>query len=56
LIENELAVVDAIDVTRGAVRRTSKQNTDDERRDELAPRKMAQVILRFARATLKRLP
>lgn len=56
LIENELAVVDAIDVTGGSVRRTSRQNTDGESRDELAPRKMAQVILRFARATLKRLP
>lgn len=56
LIENELAVVDAIDVTGGSVRRSSKRDAGGARRDELAPRKMAQVILRFARATLKRLP
>jgi hypothetical protein len=56
LFENELAVVDAIDVTGGPLRRTSKEPADSELRDVLAPRKMAQVILRFARTTLNRLP
>jgi 7-cyano-7-deazaguanine synthase in queuosine biosynthesis len=56
LIENELAVVDAIDVTGGPLRRTSQEPAKRESRDKLAPCKMSQVILRFAHATLTRLP
>jgi 7-cyano-7-deazaguanine synthase in queuosine biosynthesis len=54
LIENELAVVDALDVTRGPTR--LGKPADQKLLDEVAPRKMSRVILRFAQATLKRLP
>jgi 7-cyano-7-deazaguanine synthase in queuosine biosynthesis len=53
LMGNELAVIDAIDVTGGS--KASSSLEDLERRDKIAPRKMAEVILRFARATVKRL-
>lgn len=54
--ENELAVVDAIDVTHGPTRRRHGRAPDQNSFDDKAPRKMAQVISRFAEATLKRLP
>jgi len=53
LMGNELAVTDAIDVTGGPVENKPPQNTGSL--DEAAPRKMARVILRFARAVLMRL-
>ena len=53
LMCTELAVVDAIDVTCGSSRDTPDQQ--GEALDLVAPRKMAQAILRFARATLRRL-
>lgn len=55
LFENELAVVDAIDVTGGPTRRPSKQITDQDALNRAASRKMARVILRFAQATVDRL-
>lgn len=53
LLGNELAVTDAVDVTGGPVERRASQNT--RLRDDQASRKVARVILRFARAALKRL-
>jgi hypothetical protein len=50
----ELAVIDAIDVTGGSVARQSVGSS--ERRDRLAPKKVARLLLRFAEATVKRLP
>ena len=54
--ENEFAVVDAIDVTHGPTRKRKGRASDQDVLDNQAPRKMAQVILRFAEATLERLP
>lgn len=56
LMGNELAVVDAIDITRGSVRNKHITAAEQDKLDQLAPRKMANVILRFAQATLERLP
>lgn len=54
--ENELAVVDAIDVTHGPTRKRKGRAPEQQALDDQAPRKMAQVISRFAEATLNRLP
>lgn len=54
LLGNEVAVVDAVDVTGGSVRRRPAKTSQN--RDDLASRKMASTILRFARATVQRLP
>lgn len=54
LLADELAVVDAVDVTGGPVRRLDYGGR--EVRDAAAPERMADVILRFAEATLRRLP
>jgi 7-cyano-7-deazaguanine synthase in queuosine biosynthesis len=53
LMCTELAVVDAIDVTCGSGSGTPTQQP--ETLDSVAPHKMARAILRFARATLRRL-
>jgi len=53
LLANELAVIDAIDITGGNAGAPAADGR--QIRDEDAPRKMAGVILRFARATLQRL-
>jgi hypothetical protein len=54
LMQHELAVADAVDVTGGAV--TKKSPGSSDRRDTLAPIRMARTILRFANATVARLP
>jgi len=53
LLGNELAVVDAIDVTKGPVKSPGCQHLDDL--DRQAPFKVARVIQRFAKATVRRL-
>lgn len=54
LLSNELAVIDAVDVSGGADGIRNPHRLANL--DKVAPRKMAEMILRFARATLKRLP
>jgi 7-cyano-7-deazaguanine synthase in queuosine biosynthesis len=54
LMGSEVAVVDAVDVTGGSVRR--RPVPAKRSRDDLAPRKMAATILRFAQSTVRRLP
>ena len=49
---NELAVIDAVDVTGGSPEKAGQNGA----LDAVAPSKMAKVIERFASATLKRLP
>lgn len=53
LMGNELAVIDAIDVTGGPV--TVNNVADAEELDLEAPRRMAKGVLRFARAVVERL-
>lgn len=53
LRSNELAVIDAVDVSRGSA--SAFPHSDQQQLDRSAPAKMARVIQRFARATLKRL-
>jgi len=53
LMAHELSAVDAIDATGGPV--YCRKPNDRQKLDEKAPKKTADVILRFARATLQRL-
>jgi 7-cyano-7-deazaguanine synthase in queuosine biosynthesis len=56
LMMDEPAVFDAIDVTRGPTVRQSVSVQELDKLDETAPCKMARTILRFARASIARLP
>jgi hypothetical protein len=56
LLHSEEAVMDAIDVTGGAAAQRAAPLEARSELDDAAPAQMADAILRFARATIARLP